>query len=68
MEKWTAEGGVSEHNITPGRIGHAYFSTKAALKALAGRPPNWRNDTFSGKWPDLAAATVIQDMISTLVA
>jgi hypothetical protein len=21
------------------------------LKVLKGKPPNWRNETFSGKWP-----------------
>jgi hypothetical protein len=68
VEEWTAAGGVSKDGITPGRIGHVFFSTKAALKALKGRPPNWRNDTFSGQWPNLASDAIFRDVVSTSAA
>jgi hypothetical protein len=54
VDTWTAAGGVSEYDITPGRIGHVFFSTKSALRSLEGRSANWRNDSFSGLWPNLA--------------
>ena len=68
LDEWAAAGNVSRDGITPGRIGHVFFSPKAALKALEGRPPKWRNNTYSGLWPNLAAASMIRSMITELVA
>jgi hypothetical protein len=49
--KWEPKGKASDELITPGRIGHVFFSPKSALSKLARRRPGWRNYTFSGLWP-----------------
>jgi len=48
---WAPKGSATSELVTPGRIGHVFFSPKSALKKLAGRRPGWRNYTFSGLWP-----------------
>jgi hypothetical protein len=54
VSEWKPLGGIDQCGITPGRIGHVFFSPASALKVLEGRPPYWRNNTYSGMWPDLA--------------
>jgi hypothetical protein len=48
---WKPASGVGLDGITPGRIGHVFFSPKASLERLEGKRKEWRNDTFSGLWP-----------------
>jgi hypothetical protein len=52
ISEWKPIPGVSEYGITPGRIGHVFFSPKSALDVLHDKPPFWRNVTYSGFWPE----------------
>jgi hypothetical protein len=52
---WEAKGEAQKNGITPGRIGHVFFSTASALRVLEGKPPGWRNATLSGFWPSSSA-------------
>jgi hypothetical protein len=53
--EWRPSDGVSMDGITPGRIGHAFFSPQSALDVLSTKSPQWRNSTLSGFWPDARA-------------
>jgi len=51
--EWKPSGKPTGHNITPGRIGHVFFTPARTLEKLWGKPPKWFTSTFGGLWPDV---------------
>jgi len=41
VSHWKPVGGQNEIGVTPGRIGHVFFSPKSALEVLEGKPLCW---------------------------
>ncbi|KDQ49258.1 hypothetical protein JAAARDRAFT_51809 [Jaapia argillacea MUCL 33604] len=48
---WKAVGQKSVNDVTPGRIGHVFFTHSATLKLLQDKPPGWNINTLSGNRP-----------------
>jgi hypothetical protein len=56
VETWAPSSSIQKYGITgitPGRIGHVFFSHTSALQILEKEEPGWRNASFSGLWPNL---------------
>jgi hypothetical protein len=48
---WKPEGGVTASGVTPGRIGHVFFTPAHSLKALKGKEPGWLKKCAGGALP-----------------
>jgi hypothetical protein len=51
VEEWNPLGGMTNEKITPGRIGHVFFSPDQSVKALFGKEPGWASHTAGGTVP-----------------
>ena len=49
--QWEPKGSATADLVTPGRIGHVFFSQKSALNRLEGKRPYWAVDTCGGVFP-----------------
>lgn len=47
--RWYPMDGVGPENVTPGRIGHVFFSPEKSLDTLRGRSKGWGKDTLFGR-------------------
>jgi hypothetical protein len=56
--EWEPKGGVTQENITPGWIGHVFFSHDRSVKDLLGKRENWVSDTAGGMAPSASQVTV----------